>query len=157
MANIRAARFPADLAAVRGLLWEYAANPDVAVCVEDFATELSGLPGEYGPPRGGMIVAAGDDEVPIGCVALRAIDDATAEMKRLYLSGAARGQGLGRALVEAVVDLARDLGYRAIRLDTLPTQRAAQGIYDSIGFVDIPAYRHNPVAGTRFLELRLRS
>jgi ribosomal protein S18 acetylase RimI-like enzyme len=157
VATIRAARFPDDLAPVRALLWQYAANPDVAVCVEDFGTELSGLPGEYGPPSGTLIVAAGDDDAPIGCVALRRIDPETAEMKRLFLGPEARGQGLGRQLVEAIVDAGRALGYQAIRLDTLPTQRAAQGIYESLGFVDIPPYRHNPVAGTRFLELRLRS
>ncbi len=157
MATIRSARFPDDLETLRALLGEYAADPDVAACVEDFATELSGLPGEYQPPRGGMLVAVGADDVPAGCVGLREFDGDTAEMKRLYLGPGARGGGVGRRLVEAVVELARSLRYQAIRLDTLPTQRAAQGIYESLGFVDIAAYRHNPVAGTRFLELRLRS
>ena len=152
---IRPARFPADLATIRRLLWDYAANPDVAVCVEDFGTELGRLPGEYGPPSGTMIVAAGDDDAPIGCVALRGLEPDIAEMKRLYLGPEARGGGVGRRLVEAIIEAARSLGYQAIRLDTLPTQRAAQGIYDSLGFVDIAPYRHNPVDGTRFLELRL--
>jgi ribosomal protein S18 acetylase RimI-like enzyme len=155
--TIRDARFPVDLEPVRDLLRAYAANPDVVRCSDDLAAELSGLPGEYGPPAGGLIVAAGDDGVPIGCVAVRPIDATTAEMKRLYLGPKARRQGLGRLLVSAIVDRARALGYRAIRLDTLPTQREAQGIYESMGFVDIEPYRRNPVPGTRFLELRLRS
>ena len=76
-------------------------------------------------------------------------------MKRLYLRPAARGHGLGRSLAEAALAEARRLGYRRLRLDTLPGMEAAQGIYRELGFREIAAYRANPVPGARFLEIDL--
>jgi ribosomal protein S18 acetylase RimI-like enzyme len=88
-------------------------------------------------------------------VALRKLEDGIGEMKRLWVRPAFRGTRLGRRLVEAVLAEARAAGYRAVRLDTLPSMRAAQVLYVSLGFVDIPPYNDHPIEGTRFMELLL--
>ncbi|HEX5448936.1 MAG TPA: GNAT family N-acetyltransferase [Gaiellaceae bacterium] len=147
---IRAAR-ENDLASVRALLREYEASLGVSLDFQGFADEVADLPGAYAPPEGALLIASED----AGCVALRRIDDETCELKRLYVRPAWRGHGLGRQLTLAALERARDLGYRHVRLDTLPGMERAQALYAELGFRQIGPYRPNPVAGARFLELDL--
>lgn len=141
----------ADLEAIRGLLREYVAWLGVDLSFQGFEEELAELPGEYAPPAGRLLVAESDGE-PAGCVALRRIDAEICEMKRLYVAERFRGSGLGRRLAEAIVEEARGMGYRRMRLDTLPQMGSAHRLYESMGFREIEPYRFNPIAGTRFLE-----
>jgi len=141
---------PADLDEIRVMLREYAAWLEVDLCFQNFEQELAGLPGDYAPPRGRLLIAEG-----AGCVALRPIDDQTCEMKRLYVRPGHRGSGLGRGLVTAIIAEARGIGYARMRLDTMPKMDGAQRLYASLGFRDIAAYRYNPEPGARFLELTL--
>ena len=140
-----------EIPIVRELLIEYSATLGVDLCFQNFAEELAGLPGDYAPPRGALLVL----EDLGGCVALRALDKQTAEMKRLYVCRSHRGRGLGRRLAEAVIAEARALGYRSLKLDTLPSMTEAQRMYEAMGFRDTEAYRPNPVPGARYLELPL--
>jgi GNAT superfamily N-acetyltransferase len=143
-----------DVPAVRGLLREYADGVGVSLDFQGFGRELTELPGAYAPPRGAFLVARVGDELA-ACVALRPLDGDACEMKRLFVRPTARGLGLGERLARAVIGEARRLGYRRMRLDTLPTMGTAQSLYERLGFRDIAPYTDNPVAGTRFLELTL--
>ena len=78
-------------------------------------------------------------------------------MKRLYVRPAYRNTGLGVRLVEAVCSVAREVGYRELRLDTLPTMAAAQTLYRRLGFIEIAPYNSNHLPGTRFFALELCS
>lgn len=145
-----------DLVAVVGLFKAYEASLAIDLAYQDFAGELAGLPGAYAAPDGSLLLARGEDGTPLGCVALRPMDrPGRCEMKRLYVAPAARGTGLGRRLMEAVIAEARRIGYREICLDTLPDMAAAQGLYRAAGFVPITPYYDTPVVGTVFLGLSL--
>jgi ribosomal protein S18 acetylase RimI-like enzyme len=146
---------PEALALVRRLFEEYAASLEVDLCFQGFEEELAGLPGAYARPVGGLLLGFDGDE-PAGCAAFRPLEPGIAEMKRLYVRPSARGGGWGRRLAQRVVDDARAAGYQRIRLDTLPSMRTALALYQALGFREIAPYRHNPVRGTRFLELRLQ-
>ena len=136
---------------VRALFRDYAGGLQFSLAFQAFDLELHLLPGEYGPPRGILLLAQVDGG-PAGCVALRPESGDAAELKRLYVREAYRGQGLGQALAEAACDAARAMGYARIRLDTMPSMHAAIALYEALGFRDIAPYRENPIPGTRYLE-----
>lgn len=148
---IRNADGPGDVATARALFEEYQQSLGFSLCFQNFDAELASLPGAYAPPEGRLLLAFAGVE-PAGCIALRKIGEEICEMKRLWVRPAFRGTGLGRRLVERILDEARDAGYRRIRLDTLPSMNAAQALYLSLGFADIPPYNDHPIEGTRFME-----
>jgi len=141
-----------EIAVVTALFREYGASLSVDLGFQKFEEELASMPGDYAPPRGRLLLAY-EGSAAIGCVALRPIDHAICEMKRLYVR--ARGRGIGRQLAERVIAEARTIGYRFMRLDTLPSMTAAAALYAALGFREIPAYRFNPVEGTKYFELEL--
>ncbi len=157
--ELRRPTSPEDLADAVRIFREYAASLDVDLCFQNFEAELASLPGEYAAPGGQLLVAYVDGELA-GCGALRLLTDAdyanACEMKRLYVRDSCRGVGLGRILAQALLDEARSLGYSAMLLDTLDDMEAARELYSSLGFVEIPPYYFNPIAGAHYLKAELK-
>ena len=149
------ARTAADLDEARRLFQAYADWLAVDLCFQGFAQELATLPGAYARPAGRLLLARIAGEA-VGAVGLRPLEAGIAEMKRLWVEPGFGGRGIGRALAETVIAAAREIGYRRIRLDTIPARMpAAQHLYRSLGFCEIPPYYHSPLEGTVMLELRL--
>jgi GNAT superfamily N-acetyltransferase len=148
------AQGPERIREIRTLFQEYAAALGFSLCFQDFELELAELPGRYAPPDGRLLLAL-DGPRAAGCVALRKLAPGVCEMKRFYVRPALRGRGIGRSLAARLIDEAKAAGYRRMRLDTVPAMREAIGLYETLGFRDIPPYVHNPIPGARYLELSL--
>jgi putative acetyltransferase len=144
-----------DLDAGRRLFRAYAEWLAIDLGFQDFEQEVAGLPGRYAPPAGRLLLAKVAGEA-VGCVGLRPLEPGICEMKRLWVEPGFGGRGLGRTLAERIIEAAVAIGYRRMRLDTLPDRMpAAQHLYRGLGFVEIPAYYHNPYPGVVMLELQL--
>jgi putative acetyltransferase len=149
------AESPTQIAQARELFLEYAQSLGFSLCFQNFDKELAGLPGDYAPPEGRLLLAAYEDQVA-GCVALHKLEPEICEMKRLYLRPQFRGKRLGRALAAQIIAEARQIGYQRMRLDTVePVMKDAVAMYRKIGFQEIAPYRTNPIAGALYMELRL--
>jgi ribosomal protein S18 acetylase RimI-like enzyme len=148
-----------QVALVRELLREYAAEFSADPSFHNFDRELRELPGKYAPPAGRLLLAYHYNDAksahPSGCGALRPLSSESCEMKRLYVRPEFRAYGVGRALACALIAAAREIGYRAMRLDTLGSMHQAHKLYRHLGFQEIPAYYGEPVEGVRYLELDL--
>ncbi len=147
-----------ELDDARTLMREYAAQLGIDLCFQDFESELAHLPGAYSPPRGALLTLHVDGMLA-GCCALRPLDTSdyanACEMKRLFVRPEFRGLGLGRTLAEAILDKARRRGYACILLDTLDDMETARALYQDLGFIEIPPYYYNPIAGSHYLKAEL--
>ena len=154
MLIIEVATSSKQIEAVRKLLYTYGASRDFDKALGDYETELASLPGKYGPPEGYLLLASLNGEAA-GCIAYRKIGEGICEMKRMYVSDAFRGQGIGRQLVKVLLEAAKAMGYHTMKLDTHPTMISAHNLYQSLGFVEIERYNDNPIPGVRFFGLTL--
>lgn len=148
-------RTAAEINSIRRLFRDYAASLPIDLDFQDFESEVASLPGKYAHPTGELLLALDAQGDPIGCVAARQLAEGICEMKRLYVSPAGRGRGLGRALANAIMAWAAGAGYREIKLDTLSQLTEAVSLYEKLGFEPIPAYNDAKVDGILFLGRRL--
>lgn len=149
------AETPDQIAQARELFLEYAQSIGFSLCFQNFDKELAGLPGDYAPPDGHLLLAEYEGQVA-GCIALHKLADGICEMKRLYLRPQFRGKGLGRELADRIIAEARQIGYDSMRLDTVePVMKDAVAMYRRIGFHEIAPYCTNPIPGALYMELQL--
>jgi GNAT superfamily N-acetyltransferase len=170
-ARIRQAMTPRDLELARALFVEYAQWLKVDLCFQGFEEELAALPGAYAPPRGRLLLAGAPDTA-FACVALRPLVDGAGcgsrggrpetpaetlvgEVKRLYVQLLHRREGWGERLARALVDEARAIGYRELKLDTLDWMAPARALYAGLGFRECAPYYPNPLAGVVYMSLSL--
>jgi len=153
--SLTQAQTPAQIAQARELFLEYAQSLGFSLCFQNFDKELAGLPGDYAPPQGRLLLAEHESQVA-GCIALHPLGPDICEMKRLYLRPQFRGKGIGRILVDRIIADARSIGYRRMRLDTVePVMKDAVAMYRRLGFKEIEPYCANPIAGALYMELEL--
>jgi ribosomal protein S18 acetylase RimI-like enzyme len=142
----------------RAIFREYALQLGVDLCFQGFEAELASLPGQYAAPAGALLLARVDGQVA-GCGGMRPLPEVdypdACEMKRLYVRPAFRGHGLGRLIAQALMDHALQAGYSTMLLDTLDEMEAARGLYQTLGFVEVPPYYFNPIAGAHYLKADL--
>ncbi|RVT86064.1 GNAT family N-acetyltransferase [Inhella crocodyli] len=148
----------AEWAEARSILREYAAQLGVDLCFQGFEEELQQLGVHYAEPHGVFFLAMLDGAVA-GCGGFRPLPDVdypnACEMKRLFVRPAFRRFGLGRLVAQALMDRALESGYSTMLLDTLDDMEAARGLYESLGFEDIPPYYFNPIPGAHYLKAEL--
>lgn len=148
------AAYPEHLLEVKQLCEEYIEELGLSLDFQGFHQEMEQMPGKYALPTGYLLLGF-VAEKPAGCVGLRQLAPNICEMKRLYVRPEYRHSGLGKGLVRAIIAKGRELKYQRIRLDTLESMSAANNLYTTVGFKDIPAYCHNPLQGARYMEMQL--
>jgi GNAT superfamily N-acetyltransferase len=154
--HIAPVRTADDLAAAVKLFRAYASSLDIDLSYQNFEAEMAAMPGQYAPPAGELLLARGARGTPVGCVGLRPIEpQGCCEMKRLYVCPQRRGSGLGERLVGAILREAARIGYREIRLDTLPSMAGAIALYRKFGFEPTEPYYDTPVIDTIFMRRSL--
>ena len=133
---------------------EYSNYLNIDLEFQDFEQELNNLPGDYKPPHGCILLTFYNNALA-ACVALRKFEDKICEMKRLYVKREFRGRGFGKSLAKTIIDKAIKIGYKSMRLDTLPFMKEAISLYKSLGFKEMKPYRYNLFKGAKFFELEL--
>ncbi len=152
--TIARAESDSEIAEVRDLWREYWESIGLPLDFQGFGAELQGLPGVYGVTGGALLLARYQDQ-PAGTIALRRLDATSGEVKRLYLRPRFRGQGLGRRLLEAVIERAMAMGYECLYADTLPIMMEALSLYQRAGFERVEPYSNTPTPGAIYLKLNI--
>ena len=154
MLDIRMCESSEDFELAIHITKTYAEWLGIDLWFQDFDSELENFPEMYGSPRG-VFLLGHIENCLAGGVGLRPLEERVCEMKRLYVFDQFKGKGVGKALCNALVSHAKDLGYEKMRLDTLEKMESARGLYRLLGFREIEAYCFNPEADAIYMELEL--
>ena len=155
MANLTEVRSEEGYQVAIQLFQEYAEDLGIDLSFQSFDKEIASIRKQYARPEGALFVVYDEGNKPIGCFGIRLFVSGICELKRMYLKKSARGKGIGRQLLDKAIEVAKELNYSSIRLDTLPTMTAAIRLYKHLGFEEIEPYRYNPIEGTKYFEKQL--
>ncbi len=123
--------------------------------IQNYDDEIRDLKKKYGLPKGRLYLAYVDGETA-GCIALRDLDGKNCEVKRLYVRPKFRGFNLGDLLMNKIIDDAREIGYEAMLLDTLPFLKSAIKLYKRLGFYEIQSYNNEPMETLIYMRFDLK-
>lgn len=152
--TFRKASTTAEFEIGKQLFLEYIQSLNFALTFQDVERELAEIAVEYNTPTGALLLAFDNDKA-IACAGVRKIDATTAELKRMFVDPNYRGLQLGQQILQQALDAATQLGYKYIRLDTVPHMQAAIKLYKAAGFYEIEPYRFNPIDGAIYMEKEL--
>ena len=152
MIEIIEAKTEQDIYVARALFKEYTDGLGIDLTFQNYEQELARLETIYLPPSGSLLLGEYNGSF-VGCVGLRKLDNLSCEMKRLYIKPEARGKGLGSALCKRIIQRGKQLGFKRMRLDTLPSMTGALTLYKRFGFYEIEPYYKNPIPGTIYMEV----
>jgi GNAT superfamily N-acetyltransferase len=133
-------------------LTDAVAAPLLAGLTEEYGTrygatdEMMRASADQFDPPGGTFVVLVDDGVTVAGGGVRALEPGVCEEKRMWTHPDHRRKGLATAVLDALEDIARELGYEQLRLETGPAQPEAIGLYESRGYRRIPVFGHYPLA-----------
>jgi len=140
-----------EILGAKNLIIEYIQWLDHDLGYQNIDDELNNFPEKYKEPEGAFIIAK-DGNAVIGCVGIRKLEDTICEMKRLFVNDRYKGLGIGRKLVEKIIEEAKTKNYKKMRLDTLSTMESALKMYYKNDFYNIKPYYNNPNANAQYLE-----
>lgn len=151
---IRQATHDGDWDRAKFLVQAYLDWVDLDLSFQHIDQELASLSLKFARPAGNFFLANlhGKD---VGCVGCWRLNQHDCEMKRLYVSPAARGNKLGEQLIQAVIDHARAQGYKRVLLDTISKMSHAHSLYKRMGFIEAEAYCFNPMPDVRYMQCLL--
>jgi GNAT superfamily N-acetyltransferase len=153
--NIRACHTANDYNTARSMFREYADHLSTDLCFQNFSEELKNIEHIYGPPEGSLLFAEDLSGNQLGCVSIRKLNAATCELKRMYVRPEFRKQGIGKILLDHALDIAGQLGYKQIRLETLPAMKEARQLYFSRGFSEVASNSLSQAGETMYMEREL--
>lgn len=156
--SLRLADVKADYPSIISLWHEYRDYLHDIDCYdcggENISTELSELEKRYTGSEG-CIFLYHEGREAIGTIALRRMDESTAEFRRLYVKPDFQGKGIGKALLMAGIEEGRRRGFTTLLLDTFKHKAGPQTLYKKLGFNECPPYNDLPVAKILFMEMQV--
>jgi carbonic anhydrase len=153
--EIKEAQNTEDFLAAKELILEYVKWLGIDLSFQNFDEEMETIQTTYGDQDGRLFIALRTGQA-VGVAGIKRFNNKCCEVKRMFIQADSRGFGIGKLLLTECIAMAKKLNYDTIRLDTADFMKSAIKLYINNGFIEIPAYRHNPYKDARYFELNLK-